>query len=46
MSVAVKNVEENSYYSYVKGSPEMLKTLCVRESIPHDYDEVMNKYTT
>lgn len=32
-------------YSYVKGSPEMISTLCNPATLPHDFTEVLNNYT-
>jgi cation-transporting ATPase 13A2 len=45
MSTIVKIVEDQSYYSFVKGSPEIIKSLSRPESIPADYDKVLNEYT-
>ena len=45
MSVVIKRSQDNSYYSYVKGSPEMIKSLSVADSLPVDFDRIMNKYT-
>ena len=39
MSVVVKNIEESFYRLHVKGSPEKLKSLCVKDSIPLEFDE-------
>lgn len=45
MSVVVKSIKDQQYYSYVKGSPEMIKQLSLEGSLPLDYDKVLNEYT-
>ena len=35
MSVVVKKDDE--YYAYVKGSPEKIGSLCLPDTLPHDY---------
>lgn len=35
----------SEYISFVKGSPEMIKTLSRPETIPDDFDKVLNEYT-
>ena len=42
MSAIIKNKSDNKYYSFVKGSPEMIKKLSLEDSLPTDYDDVMN----
>jgi cation-transporting P-type ATPase 13A2 len=39
MSVIVKNLKDNTFRSYVKGSPEKMKDLCNPESIPNDFHQ-------
>lgn len=41
MSVLVKEVGMKGMVVYSKGSPEMLKTLCDKNSLPNDYDKVL-----
>lgn len=49
MSAVVKSKQAgvigHTYSSFVKGSPEMIKQLSKLESIPDDYDQVLNEYT-
>ena len=42
MSVLAKNINEKNYKLFVKGSPEILKELCDNNSIPDDYDDILN----
>jgi cation-transporting ATPase 13A3/4/5 len=44
MSVITKNVNENFYKVFCKGSPEKLKELCMPETIPANFNDVLNKY--
>ena len=44
MSVITKNVNENFYKIFCKGSPEKLKELCIPETIPSNFNETLNKY--
>ena len=45
MSVIVKNRSTNNYHAYVKGSPEMIATLCKDDTMPLGYDEILRDYT-
>jgi cation-transporting ATPase 13A3/4/5 len=47
MTVIARNYldEKNSFHYYVKGSPEKIKELCGKSSIPNDYDSVLDVYT-
>lgn len=45
MSVFTKNYLDNSYQLFVKGSPEKLLELCVKESIPDNFNAVLDDYT-
>jgi len=45
MSVIVKNFIDSSFRSYVKGSPEKIRELCKPESLPSNFDEVLQIYT-
>jgi magnesium-transporting ATPase (P-type) len=38
MSVIVKNMVDGGFRAYVKGSPEKVAELCLKESLPSDYD--------
>ena len=44
MSVITKNVNENYYKIFCKGSPEKLKELCIPETIPTNFNDILNKY--
>jgi cation-transporting P-type ATPase 13A2 len=45
MSVIVKSTYDEDYTCFVKGSPEIIKTLCREESLPMDYNDMFNKHT-
>lgn len=45
MSVIVKNFADNSFRSYVKGSPERIKDLCDPSSLPANFEEILEIYT-
>ncbi|KAM9978366.1 hypothetical protein ACTFIY_012109 [Dictyostelium cf. discoideum] len=45
MSVIVQLKSDNSCFSLVKGSPEMVKGLCLPHTIPKDYDSQLAMYT-
>ena len=44
MSVITKNVNENFYKVFCKGSPEKLRELCLPETIPDTFNDTLNKY--
>ncbi|CRH00504.1 cation-transporting ATPase 1, putative [Plasmodium relictum] len=44
MSVIVKNVQNEKYYLFCKGSPEKIKELCLKNKIPDNYDDMLHKY--
>lgn len=37
----MKNFLDNRLRAYVKGSPERIKDLCLPETIPDNFDEVL-----
>ena len=45
MSVVCKNQVDNKFKAFVKGSPEMISSLCHRQTLPIDFDEVLMRYT-
>jgi cation-transporting ATPase 13A3/4/5 len=45
MSVIVKNIGANRFWSFVKGSPENIKNLCKESSVPANFDQLLNEYT-
>lgn len=46
MSVIVKILADNSFRVYCKGSPERIRELCFEESLPANFDEVLEIYTS
>ena len=46
MSTLVENISLKTFTSYVKGSPEKIKELCQPKTIPSDFNEVLNNYTS
>ena len=46
MSVIVKNSKDKHFKVFCKGAPEKIKELCKIESIPENFDDVLNKYTS
>ena len=45
MSVIIKDMLSYRYKTYVKGSPEKIRELCTKESLPSNYDEILQIYT-
>ncbi|KAJ6499996.1 hypothetical protein C8R47DRAFT_273891 [Mycena vitilis] len=45
MSVVVKRLKSSSMEIYVKGAPEVMTEICDRDSLPHDYDDLLSYYT-
>jgi len=45
MSVIVKDPNEKYYKIFCKGSPQKIKELCLPETIPEDFNEVLKKYS-
>ena len=46
MTIIGKNLNVNYFKSYCKGSPEKIKELCNPSTIPINFDEILNSYTT
>ena len=46
MTIIGKNLNENYYMAYCKGSPEKIKELSNPNTIPRNFEEVLNSYTT
>ncbi|KAJ5757043.1 uncharacterized protein N7511_007225 [Penicillium nucicola] len=44
-SVVVRRFGDNGASFFVKGAPESIKDICVPESLPSDYEELLNYYT-
>ena len=45
MSVIVKNLSENSFRMHIKGSPEKLRELCLKETIPSNFHKILDNYS-
>jgi magnesium-transporting ATPase (P-type) len=45
MSVLCKNEIDNRFRAFVKGSPEMISTLCKPETLPLSFREILDSYT-
>ena len=46
MSTVVKNLSEENYICFCKGSPEKISELCQRKTLPDNFKEVLTKYTS
>ena len=46
MSILVKNLTKPNFTCYVKGSPEKIKELWQPKTIPADFNEKLNHYTS
>ena len=46
MSVIAKNSFDSKYRAFVKGSPEKIKELCVKSSLPENFDRILNSYAS
>ena len=46
MTTISKNISENYFKAFCKGSPEKVKNLCKPETIPHNFDNILNQYTS
>ena len=46
MTIIGKNLNENYFKAFCKGSPEKIRGLCIPSTIPENFDEVLNSYTT
>ena len=44
MSVIGKDINENYYKIYCKGSPEKIKKLCLIDTIPDNFDQILDYY--
>jgi cation-transporting ATPase 13A3/4/5 len=45
MSVILKDFMSHGFKAFVKGSPEKIRELCLRESLPSNFDEILQIYT-
>ena len=46
MTTISKNINEDYFKAFCKGSPEKLRDLCKPETIPLNFDTILNSYTT
>ena len=46
MTTISKNLNENYFKAFCKGSPEKLRDLCKPETIPLNFDNTLNTYTS
>ncbi|KAJ5610075.1 hypothetical protein N7510_006794 [Penicillium lagena] len=44
-SVVVRHFGDNGVNVFVKGAPESIREICVPESLPSDYEDLLNHYT-
>ncbi|RWS13255.1 cation-transporting ATPase 13A3-like protein [Dinothrombium tinctorium] len=45
MSVVTRVLNGPHFILYAKGSPEMISSLCIPETLPHNFSEVLMEYT-
>ena len=45
MSVICRNQIDNKFKAFVKGSPEKISDLCLPNTLPRDFQDVLMKYT-
>ena len=45
MSVIIKNFLDESFKTFVKGSPERIRELCRPDTLPKNFDEILEIYT-
>ena len=45
ITVLTKNLNDNYYKIFSKGSPEKIREICNQDTIPSDFDEVLGYYT-
>ena len=46
MTIIGKNLNENYFKAFCKGSPEKIRDLCNPSTIPENFDTILNSYTT
>ncbi|PWY65000.1 hypothetical protein BO70DRAFT_325088 [Aspergillus heteromorphus CBS 117.55] len=44
-SVVVRQYGDSGASTFVKGAPESIKAICLRESLPYDFDGLLSHYT-
>eukprot|EP00112_Aurelia_sp_Birch-Aquarium-sp1_P002091 Seg1227.9 transcript_id=Seg1227.9/GoldUCD/mRNA.D3Y31 product="putative cation-transporting ATPase 13A3" protein_id=Seg1227.9/GoldUCD/D3Y31 len=45
MSVIARKLGDSSMHVYVKGSPEIIASLCVPKTLPKNFDDILRSYT-
>lgn len=45
MSVIVKTNNDDVYWSFTKGAPEVISEICNKSTLPADFEEVLRCYT-
>ena len=46
MTIIAKNLIEENYLCFCKGSPEKIKELCMEKTLPEDFNKTLDKYTS
>ena len=46
MTVITKNLNENFFKVFCKGSPEKIKELCNKSTIPENFNDILNSFTS
>ena len=46
MSTIAKNISEENYICFCKGSPEKISELCQKKTLPDNFQEILTKYTS
>ena len=46
MTIISKNINEDYFKAFCKGSPEKIRDLCKPDTIPYNFDNILNNYTT
>ena len=46
MTTITKNINEDYFKAFCKGSPEKLRDLCKPDTVPFNFDTILNSYTT
>ena len=45
MSVISKSSYDDEFVGFVKGSPERIKSISIENTIPNDFDRILQNYT-
>ena len=46
MSIIAKNINDENYMCYCKGSPEKIRELCIQKTLPQNFNKKLNYYTS